>query len=335
MNIVYLIGNGFDKKLGMKTSYPEFYDYYCDPSKNPDKNSNEIISAFKKEIKNNIELWSDLENKLGDYLQNLDENSGIIVYEDLKTALRRYLFKAQSWFFNGFSTPYMVQTTKLKEDLHMPEKYLMNKEKEAIDSIFNNQPERSIKIITFNYTSTLEKLFKVNDRVLGDNIDDPPIEHINGDLRSKRLILGVNDQSQINNSLLRTSEKIRNRYIKQECYETYDDKIYLTCASWINKADIICIYGMSIGQTDNIWWQKILRNIVDKKSILIIFAYSDKISDFEGPEYMDYILEKKNDFVRRLNLDSSQIAYAKSRIFVSYSPQMFDSLIIPMGDEKN
>lgn len=27
MNILHIIGNGFDKAMGMKTSYPEFYEY--------------------------------------------------------------------------------------------------------------------------------------------------------------------------------------------------------------------------------------------------------------------------------------------------------------------
>ena len=27
MNVLYILGNGFDKAQGMKTSYPEFYQY--------------------------------------------------------------------------------------------------------------------------------------------------------------------------------------------------------------------------------------------------------------------------------------------------------------------
>jgi hypothetical protein len=27
MNVLYILGNGFDKAMGMKTSYPEFYQY--------------------------------------------------------------------------------------------------------------------------------------------------------------------------------------------------------------------------------------------------------------------------------------------------------------------
>ena len=30
MEIAYLIGNGFDLNLGLKTRYDDFYDYYID-----------------------------------------------------------------------------------------------------------------------------------------------------------------------------------------------------------------------------------------------------------------------------------------------------------------
>ena len=34
MNILYILGNGFDKAQGMATSYPEFYDYLMENSDN-------------------------------------------------------------------------------------------------------------------------------------------------------------------------------------------------------------------------------------------------------------------------------------------------------------
>ena len=34
MRILYFIGNGLDVSLGMKTRYPDFYDYYCSLDEN-------------------------------------------------------------------------------------------------------------------------------------------------------------------------------------------------------------------------------------------------------------------------------------------------------------
>ena len=52
MNITFMIGNGFDLNLNLKTGYKDFYKYYIENTKE------DIIS---KSIKNNYELWADLE----------------------------------------------------------------------------------------------------------------------------------------------------------------------------------------------------------------------------------------------------------------------------------
>lgn len=49
MNIVFLIGNGFDLNLNLKTKYRHFYENYIStPSKNA------TIEKFKKVLSNNI-----------------------------------------------------------------------------------------------------------------------------------------------------------------------------------------------------------------------------------------------------------------------------------------
>ena len=46
MNILHFIGNGFDKNLGLPTSYPEFYAWYlAQPSKS------KIIQNLKSQLK--------------------------------------------------------------------------------------------------------------------------------------------------------------------------------------------------------------------------------------------------------------------------------------------
>ena len=86
MNVVYLIGNGFDIKLGLKTRYPDFYSYYF---KSP--NSNLKIESFKKTLQQdtkNSELWSDLELDFGEYLSNLSSSEDFDdLFFDIKNEL--------------------------------------------------------------------------------------------------------------------------------------------------------------------------------------------------------------------------------------------------------
>ena len=54
MNVLYILGNGFDKAQGMKTSYPEFYEYL----KTIDSETEgSLLNLMKKEIKADKVLW--------------------------------------------------------------------------------------------------------------------------------------------------------------------------------------------------------------------------------------------------------------------------------------
>lgn len=59
MKITFFIGNGYDINLGLKTSYPDFLNWYI---KQPSKCSE--VEVFKNLIRNNIKYWSDLEKHL-------------------------------------------------------------------------------------------------------------------------------------------------------------------------------------------------------------------------------------------------------------------------------
>ena len=69
MNILYLIGNGFDLNLNLKTSYKDFYNFILE--KNNEKDL-AIVAKFKNEIKNKPTNWSDLELELGKFTAEID-----------------------------------------------------------------------------------------------------------------------------------------------------------------------------------------------------------------------------------------------------------------------
>lgn len=69
MQILYIIGNGFDLNLDLKTSYNDFYKYYeTVESKNPN------VQKLKEHISKTYDSWADLELALGDYTQHLKKN---------------------------------------------------------------------------------------------------------------------------------------------------------------------------------------------------------------------------------------------------------------------
>ena len=90
MNVAFLLGNGFDLQLGLKTRYENFYEYY---SKRP--SANELISHLKEHINDYLEgkknrlpdvNWEDLEMALGKYTKELKS------YEELEDKIKE-IFK--------------------------------------------------------------------------------------------------------------------------------------------------------------------------------------------------------------------------------------------------
>jgi hypothetical protein len=97
MNILYLIGNGFDINLGMATRYRDFYKYYYSI-----KSPKPLIDKLKQEIDHNIDNWSDLEFALGNYTKELKDTKEFdIVFEDISAELAKYLEDIESKFDFG------------------------------------------------------------------------------------------------------------------------------------------------------------------------------------------------------------------------------------------
>ena len=63
MNIVYLIGNGFDLNLGLKTKYSDFIKEYIIPK----TEDNLQIAKFKGDIAQSEQNWSSAELEFGKY----------------------------------------------------------------------------------------------------------------------------------------------------------------------------------------------------------------------------------------------------------------------------
>lgn len=91
MKITYIIGNGFDINLGLRTSYENFYKWYVRQSSEKDP---DVVKKFKSEINNHIEKkgteinWSDLEYGLGQYSSEVPTNHFLELYMDIATGLK-------------------------------------------------------------------------------------------------------------------------------------------------------------------------------------------------------------------------------------------------------
>ena len=321
MNIVFLIGNGFDLNLGMKTRYSDFYNYYVTR-----QSSSSLLQKLKKEIDGDIENWSDLELALGEYTKQIDVDQEFEeVYEDIGDRLAEYLEKVETDFnFENF------EGKKLYDYFSFPEKSLLPADRNEISTFRNkvgNSP-CSVFVITFNYTRTLEKLIGYSDKKMDIGKHGPhpivlqKIEHIHG-FTDDRMIMGVNDVSQISNKIFHGNYKVLDALIKTNCNQVQKHTIDQWCKSQIERANLICIFGSSIGDTDNMWWELIGEQL--KKDIkLIIFEKGEKIPQRRLYKKSFIEREKKYYFLEKTKLDENEKKNAIGKIFVGITTNMFD-----------
>lgn len=88
MNVTFLIGNGFDLGIGLKTTYLDFYNVYCKTTMEDSWG----IKRFKSELQDNYENWSDFEAAFGEYASNLyDSRQYLEMFEDFVIKFSDYL----------------------------------------------------------------------------------------------------------------------------------------------------------------------------------------------------------------------------------------------------
>lgn len=325
MNILFLIGNGFDLNLDMKTKYSDFYKHYKSI-----QSKSLAINKLKDSISNNIKNWSDLELALGEYTKNLGaEKEFEEVYEDIGDRLAEYLEEEENNF--NFKS---IDGKKLYDYFSFPENSLLlgdrNEIKEFRNRLGNSQ--NNVFVITFNYTKILEKLIGYSDKSINIGSIGPhaivlhKIEHIHG-FTNDRMVMGVNDVSQISNKSFHENQNILDAFVKFHCNQVQKHTLDNWCKGQIVNANLICIFGSSIGDTDNMWWELIGEQL--KKDIkLIIFEKGEIIPQRRPYKKGNIERAKKNYFLEKTKLDEKDKKNAIGKIFIGINTNMFESIPI-------
>lgn len=321
MNILFFIGNGFDLNIGMKTSYGDFYNYYHGV-----KSDNPSVEKLKKEISNNIKLWSDLELALGEYTESIGTQEEFNeVFEDIGDNLAMYLQQEESRF--DFSR---IDRKELFDCLSYPERYLPPTDNNQIKTFkekwkFENW---NVRIITFNYTRTIENLIgeKLNKTQIGTHhnrsIDLQGVEHIHGYV-NERMVMGVNDVSQIKNSSFHKNQNVLEALVKVICNQVSRQNIDEVCKQQVSSANLICIFGSSIGDTDNMWWELIGKRLLGNCK-LIIFHKTEEISPLRPYKKLPVERDYRHSFLRKANLTEEERNRISDNIYIGLNTEIFD-----------
>lgn len=278
MNITFLMGNGFDIGLGLKTSYEDFYPHYCEVQ--PTDNDN--IQAFKKLLRNrnlgevkNIINWADFEKAFGQHSSSFkieEKDAYMERFEDFVRQFNAYLEDEEKRV--DYSKE--AEITRIMKQAITTYYQLRPAEQEAIQHLYNSiTSTRYYNFISFNYTKTVDKCAKLlkNDLDKTSSLSLGKVLHIHGYIE-ENMIMGVNDPSQITNPAFASDTDIALELIKPEQNLDARTNYERQVIDVLNDSNIICIYGMSLGETDAKWWQHIAGWLEkDRQNKLVILSY--------------------------------------------------------------
>jgi len=93
------------------------------------------------------------------------------------------------------------------------------------------------------------------------------------------------------------------------------------CKAMLNDSNLICLFGLSIGETDKIWWEHI-GNQLNKNCKIIYFIKEEEDVD---ERYLGQIERKYTKYLlERMNLNPDEYEKYKDQIFIAHNTEIFD-----------
>lgn len=330
MQILYIIGNGFDLNLDLKTSYNHFYQYY--KTVNSD---NVNVQKLKENISKTYESWADLELELGNYTQHLEKIEQFDdISIDIGSELSKYLHLEEEKL-----EKYEFDQNKFFEFLCFPERLFLPADKEKLIELKQKWSNHhwNLNIYTLNYTTVIERIFGDNQKnvLLGNHTNNATIKlgeikHIHGYLDND-MVIGVNDISQIKNESFRKNRDVLESIVKSECNAANRNNIDRQFTNRIKGANLICLFGSSIGDTDNKWWELIGERL-KSDCHLIIFSKGAEIPP--RIRHMQARAERtiRNYFLNKTSLSEDEMEKIEEKIFIGLNSGMFDGIKKRIGE---
>ena len=292
LNILYLIGNGFDLNLGLKTKLSYVAEKIIE-----EETENMDVLKLKENLKEHKDLWwSDFELQLGNHTKNFDletmsafdnQNNYLVkkIMDLFEKQENRIDYQNRSSFIGKSFMKYITSFHNYLPDIYKKNVINSMNKITATENIFYD-------FITFNYTTVLDKFIECSLKEYFNNAFSTPnpnnsqklmfhflrkIIHIHGTLEDG-LILGVDNAEQIANKQLADNKSFVPRIIKLETIKALGRNSANEARELIDNSNIIIAFGLSIGITDKYWWNYIiswLNKNIDRQFIL--FVYDDKM----------------------------------------------------------
>lgn len=292
MNVTFLIGNGFDLRLGMKTRFTDMYEgYVSQPS------SSDAISNFKKRLKADApeyKTWGDFEVAMAQKAKDFGEEKIFIeCLRDFKIYMAECLRKEQAAFKRKvFASSRQVRERCAAEFSNSIDNFYVGLTPNAMNEFMGlgvaDHP--SYNFVSFNYTDVFDVLLN-HVRPIEEVI------HVHGRLDAE-IVLGADNLAQVKDLPYQTTKRFERAFIKPEFNRGYDSVRTEKAIAAIENSDIICIYGMSLGESDFSWVTKLKEWLLsDRNHHLVRFVFDQR--SFNKLNW-DEIIDEEEDRIAEL-----------------------------------
>jgi hypothetical protein len=319
-NVTFLIGNGFDLQMKMKTRYPDFYKVYTKIQ----PNDNDLIRWFKRTIlqdeAHGWANWSDFELGMGKQSDLFSErpiaNDGSLAKLFLFDEVEDFM-KCLDDFVNEFHKYLQGEYQKIDWDAITEDMIcefslsllrfrdrMIESHMSLLEKAMQCKPRQggTLHFLQLNYTNSFDTLYAksknffdcllppndyANEKAYGINSIGQNL-HIHGSLADYPII-GVNNADQIVNEEIRDDERVLQIFVKQNYITALHNRVMKglnpihSAVSIINNSDILCAFGTSIGETDKHWWKLIGDWLKNGKKYLVIFDVCGDNDDGMSP----------------------------------------------------
>ena len=256
-NILYIIGNGFDLAHEMKTKYQDFKTWLL---ANGQQVFVQRIETLYPEIVNGKGEWNDIERALGIF-----EMPNVIAFDKSYTDC-----PCQENVRNDTGANIKSVTVVLPTLLR---KWITSICLDDIKQHYTIEPDSFF--INFNYTETLEQVYK---------IDSKRVFHIHGSIleTSQELVLGYKPEDDLDNDVLNASQidadSIRHNLMTNMIKPIRLCKNKLHChLPHLEQIDEVRVIGHSCSRIDEDYFLDIAKSI-SKKAVWIFYIYDDTMT---------------------------------------------------------
>lgn len=327
-----MVGNGFDLSAGMKTSTTRFMDFFSKNHASDEGPVGRLAGCIEKE---GAQEWADFEKKLGEYTSNLEffEGNAVEAALDCKEAIDVDLAafiasedkKASDEFIEANSESVMASLAYWYSALQPLER-------QQILGHYSTDLGLNVSIVTFNYTTLLPRLFNAFGTSEHSTPEDSwgvsfirliHLVQAHGTL-GREPICGVNDVSQIGSDALSKNEDVVSTFVKGEIQKLFGSVDDRRAEDIILGANILIIFGLSLGETDMRWWEIVVKLLKDGDYRFVLIASTETLSARRSPaSFRRFSKALKDKLLTRGGANDDEKRLLSERIFIIPAGSIF------------